>query len=64
MVGNEIDLGSTGEWIGDDAISLSELERLIPILKQKYGSKAVVYFDAGVNNVEVRIITTKKRSQK
>ncbi len=36
---------------GDSVITLTELEKLIPQLKNKYGDNAAVRFDAGYNNV-------------
>ena len=47
---------------GDGVISLKELEILIPKLKEKYGTEAVIWFDAGYNNVQC-FIGIKKEDQ-
>ncbi len=43
------------EFDGDRQISLIELKNLIAILQEKYGENAKLRFDAGYNNVIVRI---------
>lgn len=48
------------EWDGDAAIPLDKLAELIEKLKEKYGAKATIYFDAGANNVSVMVKPTKK----
>ncbi|RDJ35299.1 MAG: hypothetical protein DWQ19_10820 [Crenarchaeota archaeon] len=52
------------EWDGNLQISLSDLEKLIPELKNKYGAKSLLSFDAGYNNVSVVIVPSKKKIKK
>jgi hypothetical protein len=48
----------------DDGITLSELLKIIPRLQSKYGIHAKISFNAGYNNVMVKIKPTKKVRQK
>lgn len=48
------------EWNGDGSFTLEQMAKMIPTLQKKYGKRAIVWFDAGFNNIEVKIHPTKK----
>ena len=48
------------ELDGDGIWRLDQLLLLIPQLQKKYGKNNLIRFDAGYNNVQVKITPTKK----
>jgi len=53
MIKNEISVPQLQDFKG----TLEELSRIINFLKEEYGEKSLVWFDAGYNNVDVVIGT-------